>query len=1167
MAIMPGIKRNVEAGQIYIPLWHSGIDVNRSPVFTPISAMGMTIISRYDTLWGGGGNMELTPANTLARRPGFPLYCPIAFGGGFNAANTSAMAQGASGDVIVSLSPENATDFVLVNTSSVNTPLITTGVPAGWTECDRAMYSIQASSTSLLTFDLQNPSPTEWTAVMVSFSSSGGVVKEQGILVDFGSGPSPLYTNTITTNAGDAIVYQFSSYSVEPPVLSVSDNQGNDYAVYQNTQLIGGLYRTAYLAVALSCPAGSTTVSFNISNYGTYSGSTGFSIYLYTFSGFSGKVPFGAALNPDSWTTGAGNTFEFPQAFYSYQNLAGDITTLVDTQLGIYSFDTTSLTSLFTKSTTGQTSFQRVGNVLYLADGMDFVAVGDGGTIGPARAVGIAVPTVAPTFTLGTGFLVPSTGWSYTYSYDNSTTGQVSTSAPTSSDVGDLNVSSVTDSTVTYQVDTWTANNNAPDGPLLVTFGTSAGNNLWVGAVVTLSGLPNEGDPVVYINGNYTVTGTSTSTFTCSTLPIWGTDTGSSRVWNGGSYFPVEALTGVTAVLTPTIPGSDAADPYVYTVNQATLFSPTNAWGATTPSPLVVTGPKGTPVYTQIESGTPATGQFVCDASTGQLTFAAADAGKAIIVTYAITPVTGGTPTGFILTAPAANNAFLAGTQTDTTGYSLVDSVTVYRSQDSDGLAGPWYFLALIPGPLALTQATFTTGTTTTYNFLNTVPAGANNGFAGAAGTGGATITGFANAGNNGNFDIVSSTTTSITCDNASGVTETHAGAVNSGKWSYTDTGAVYGYAYDPTIPDGELDIFIEAPIDDENNPPPALTNPVTTSVTGTFSQIIYHAGRLWGCVDNYVYFAAGPDCTYGSPEESWPPANVFSFPGKVTALASMPAGLVVFTKDDMYIIYGTSTASFYSQLYQSNFGVSSLNAVVTDGGSMYCYTNTSQLFSFTDSLSEIGFNIAQLLSATFNPASVYMSMHRAGEDVGLFISDGSTNIYKFRTDEGAWSPPGQVVGGAGCIASIETTTGVYTLLAGRNIGLGGILYRDLTEFEDQGSAYPCSAVIGSLIVSPPGATALVEYLTMQSMAQGSPATISLLPNEIATISGAGPWVALKYPVNDPPKLLPPTTMVQQRYYLKNSSSPIPQELCHIMVMIQYPAENFKAEVLTLGVS
>ena len=947
MANVPNIKRNLEAGQIYIPSWINGLHVNRSPLFTPISSLGVQIISRFDTLWGGS-NMELSMQNTLVRRPGFPTWCSVVFGS------------------------------------------------------------------------------SEW-----------------------------------------------------------------------------------------------------------------------------------------------------PLTFYSYKNLSGTITTLVDTQTNIYTFGTGSKSSIFSKiSGAVQTAFQRIGQVLYMANGKSFVATGDTGSVSTPRPVGLAVPTVAPTFVLGNnGFLLPSVGFTYGYSYGYSLSEHVSTMSPISSDVGDLNVQEVTEATVTYQIDSFVASGGSTGPPMTagtVVFGTPNGNNLWVGAKVNIQGFSPLGSNLVNINGVYTITAVTSSSFSASTAQ-WGTATGSSSVWNEASNPNVTDLTGVTATLNPiTIPGSGAADPYVYTVNQAAYFAPTNAFGVVAPSPVSVTGPAGTPVYTQIQSGTPSSHQFVVNASTGAFTFASADAGNTIIIKYAVTPVTGATPASFVLSGPSSNNSFSAGTQTDTTGYSIADTIIIFRDQDSDTENGPWYYLAAIPNNLAIASAAFQAGTNNTiYTLTNSCAAGANNGFAGASNSKGATIAGFTNGGNNGNFDIVASTETTITCLNPNGVNETHAATVNSSAWTYTDTGAVYGYPFDPTVPDGELDFLIEAPIDDENNPPPNTTNPVTTSVDGTASLICYGAGRTWIAVDNYVYFAGGPDVTYGNGNESWPPANVFTFPGKVTALASVPAGIVVFTSDEMWIIYGTSTSTFYPQIYQKNLGAASQNCVLVDGDTLYLYSNQGQLWSYTNSLNEIGLNVAPLLALTFTPPSTYLTMHRSGEDVGLFISDGSVNYARYRIDQNSWSPLGQVVGGASCFASIETSSGVYTLLVGPAAGSGYIAGRNLTNWTDTGGTYTCFGIVGSLIVAPPGATAVVEFLTLQYVPTGTAPTVSILPQDFATLAGVGSFVSLGTGVNDPPKLLPTgsSNMTQQRWYLKNAQSPLAQEMCSLQVKISFPAENYKAEIHTLGVT
>jgi hypothetical protein len=1012
MSQSPNIRRNLEAGQIYIPLWVNGLHVNRSPLFTPISAMGVQIISRFDTLWGGS-NMELSMQNTITRRPGYPQYCNVAF-----------------------------------------------------------------------------------------------------------------------------------------------------------------------------------------------------------------------------------NASEWPLQFFSYRNLTGSITTLVDTQTNIYTFTPSAKTSISSKlPTAAQTAFQRVGQALYMANFASFQATGDAGTVSAAtvRPVGLAVPTVAPSFTLGThGFLVPSVGFSFGYSYADSVSGHVSTMSPISASVGDLNVTEVSESSVTYPIAAWSA------GSGTVVFGTPGGNNLHIGQSVNITGLPGLITPVVvgfgtvsgrpsgiYVSGNqvgqfpvgaqinvvgcsagalngvHTISASFLQTYNGATVtevnfgfintgagsggtvaiypfpPIssWvavvtavtsSSFSASTTSW-GSSYsaasFSSTPLNGCNGVLSPiTIPAS----PYVYTVNQASVFSPTNAFGLVKPSPMIVKGPNGSPVYTQIASGMPTTGQYVVNAGTGAITFAAADTGNVINLQYATTPATGGTPTSFILTGPATNNSFSGGTQTDITGYAFADSLIIYRSQDSDTTAGPWYFLAAIPNNLAISSAAFAAGgTTTIYTLTNPCPAGTNNGFAGATGTGGATIAGFSNAGNNGVFDIIASTSTTITCTNSGGVNETAAATVNSGTWTYTDTGAVFGYAFDLTIPDGELDILIEAPINLENNPPPNVTNPITTSVTGTFSLLCFGAGRMWGAVNNYVYFAGGPDVTFGNGNESWPPANVFTFPGAVIALASVPAGIIVFTSDEMWMIYGTSTSTFYAQIYQKNLGVASQNCLVLDGDTLYVYSNQGQLWSFTNSLTEIGLNVAPLLGLYFPPATTYLAMHKNGADVGLHISDGSTNYIRFRIDENSWSPMCQIVGGSNCFQSIETSLGQFTLLVGAATGSGFIAGRSLTTWTDIGGTYPCYAIVGSLTVAPPGTTALVDYLTLQYVPTGTAPTVAILPQDFATLAGAGTFTSLGAGVNDPPKLLPTgsTNMTQKRWYLKNAASPIAQEMCNVQIKISFPAENYKAEILTLGVT
>jgi hypothetical protein len=81
MAGATGVRRNLaEAdGSLYINRWLTGQYTNRSPLYVPVSALGIQVISSRDVLWDGL-NVELTPQMTLARRCGFSRFCSTAFG-------------------------------------------------------------------------------------------------------------------------------------------------------------------------------------------------------------------------------------------------------------------------------------------------------------------------------------------------------------------------------------------------------------------------------------------------------------------------------------------------------------------------------------------------------------------------------------------------------------------------------------------------------------------------------------------------------------------------------------------------------------------------------------------------------------------------------------------------------------------------------------------------------------------------------------------------------------------------------------------------------------------------------------------------------------------------------------------------------------------------------
>src|SRR4051812_30946091 len=119
---------------------------------------------------------------------------------------------------------------------------------------------------------------------------------------------------------------------------------------------------------------------------------------------------------------------EWPLGFYTFRKNDGTITDLVDTQTNVYSFTASTLTSLYTKTTTQQSAFQSVGSSLYWCDGTAAKKL-VGGTV---TKWGIAAPAIGAALSFGTGTLNPLAGYRYVYAYKNSSTGHVSTASPQS---------------------------------------------------------------------------------------------------------------------------------------------------------------------------------------------------------------------------------------------------------------------------------------------------------------------------------------------------------------------------------------------------------------------------------------------------------------------------------------------------------------------------------------------------------------------------------------------------------------------------------------------------------------------------------------------------------------------------------------------------------------
>lgn len=398
------------------------------------------------------------------------------------------------------------------------------------------------------------------------------------------------------------------------------------------------------------------------------------------------------------------------------------------------------------------------------------------------------------------------------------------------------------------------------------------------------------------------------------------------------------------------------------------------------------------------------------------------------------------------------------------------------------------------------------------------------------------------------------------------------AAIVNSGgaPWTYTDT-----------LPDSGLATSLIGPLAHLNDPPPGTPG----SLVATGGTILaYWQGRVWMAVGNKLYFTAGPDCINGVPEESWPPANNFQYPGPITGLSPTSAGLLVWGADYVSMaLGGPQTLSFFPYDLMKNFGVSSPNCIAQDGDTITVLTTQGQCFTLDLSgKSETGNYIVNLLSG-FLPQSSYVTTHRSGSDAGLWLGDGSANAFRYSLTMGAWSTKYVPVGGMKAIKSIETSVGVTTLCAGRATGAGYILGRSLSTWQDDGQNYPNAFVtIGSIVLTPPGGgLAPVQHIVgyfdavgllgpTLTAPTGGPTipTIAILPNEINASPGPG-FLTLSQPKSEYTTVSPPSqSLLSLRWDVDSMSvaSLVSQWMHHLQIRISWPPENAPNTIKTLAI-
>jgi hypothetical protein len=299
-----------------------------------------------------------------------------------------------------------------------------------------------------------------------------------------------------------------------------------------------------------------------------------------------------------------------------------------------------------------------------------------------------------------------------------------------------------------------------------------------------------------------------------------------------------------------------------------------------------------------------------------------------------------------------------------------------------------------------------------------------------------------------------------------------------------TNPGGNVPWRYDDFTTDINLNILQIAPQYNQNDPPPGAPGS-TVNTAGTITA--YWQGRLWMVVDNFVYFDAGPDCTNGISQESWPPGNRFQFAGAPLALVPTADGvgmLVVLADRVNAILGGPETISFYATDFLGNFGISDPNAIWRDGSTIGLFTTQRQYFELLGAQKqEIGEHVSDYLAKNFVAANTYATMHRDGLDVGMFLSNGVDRVLRYGSNITAWSVPSFPACGAGALRSIETSVGITTLMLASPAGGAG---------NSSGRINPTSGVsvagTGTAWATPSNITlgTLTQYATVTFAAPGS---------------------------------------------------------------------------------
>ncbi|VVB52827.1 Uncharacterised protein [uncultured archaeon] len=359
--------------------------------------------------------------------------------------------------------------------------------------------------------------------------------------------------------------------------------------------------------------------------------------------------------------------------------------------------------------------------------------------------------------------------------------------------------------------------------------------------------------------------------------------------------------------------------------------------------------------------------------------------------------------------------------------------------------------------------------------------------------------------------------------------------------------------------PDTVINELISAPINDQNDPPPA-----------GFLPMAFHFERIWGAVGNFVFASGGPDVLTGNPNESFDPLDFFEFPSPVVKIVPTATGILVFTTSDVYgILGGPIFDTFFPSPMVPGVGLTHFQALDIHGGVIYMFTADRQFISLDPSggAQRMGGPIANKLE-NFDSTLVYVTVHERGNDNAIYIGNGSTGWYRlnpsqFPNGTQVWSTFATITGGLGVVQSVEVAKGDHRLLYGHPGGATYVLFRDSAVYADEGTPYTCGFTMGSFNLVSPGQIAGLTFVNLRCTRVGTTPTVGFLLNETSGAFTTFPS-AQAYPWEIYGATGQPATLYSNAYYFRAAGVPALAE--HMQVQVSFPAEAIANEALTMTV-